>query len=56
MINKDEIKKRRKELGYSQLKVAVLCDVTMQAYINWEHGANKPCPRNEGKLREVLGL
>jgi transcriptional regulator with XRE-family HTH domain len=49
-------KQRRKELGFTQLKVAKACNVSLMTYQLWERGAMNPNEKNFKKLIEVLSL
>ena len=51
-----ELKKLRQEKGYTQIELASKVGVTLNAYIKWEKGANKPTAENMNKLKEVLGI
>ena len=55
MMGPQEMKKRRKELGLTQIEVAIAVGVSVPAYRLWEAGGTKPNPENEVRLLEVLG-
>ena len=48
------IKERRKELGLTQMDLAILCGVSLVTIQLWERGAAKPKSENLEKLTEVL--
>lgn len=50
----DKLKKARKELGWSQVKVARMLGVTLNAYGLWERGANMPNEENMQKINSML--
>lgn len=50
-----DMKKRRQELGLTQIEVAIAVGVSVPAYRLWEAGGTRPTPDNEVKLKEVLG-
>ena len=51
-----EIKKKRQELGITQMQLAVDVGVSMLTIQLWEKGVSEPKPENMVKLREILGL
>ena len=48
------IKKLRTELGYTQITLAVACEVSLSSVRMWEAGVTKPTKENMIKLKEVL--
>lgn len=50
-----DMKKRRQELGLTQIEVAIAVGVSVPAYRLWEAGGTRPTPDNEARLKEVLG-
>ena len=56
MITPYTIRTRRRELGLTQIEVAVAVGVSVGGYRLWEAGGMKPTPENEDKLRQVLKL
>ena len=48
------IRKLRTELGYTQIKVAKECGVSLSSFRMWEAGVTKPNEDNMKKLKEVL--
>ncbi len=55
-MNGNEIRERRKELGMTQVQVAVKVGVSLTAYQLWEHGVLHPNDQNAKKLKEVLQI
>jgi transcriptional regulator with XRE-family HTH domain len=53
MIMKDEIKKLRLELGFTQLELAFKLDVTPYAISLWERGKNTPGIKSIRMLKEL---
>lgn len=52
----EDLKKRRKELGLTQVEVARSCGVSINTYNRWEYRVAQPNEENEKKLKEVLKL
>lgn len=51
-----DLKKIRKEKGFTQSDVAKQVGVSLTSYQLWERGVSKPNPDNFFKLVEVLGI
>lgn len=51
-----DLSKLRKDKEMTQLDVAKLCGVTLNAYANWERGANKPSDDNLKKLKKIFKI
>ncbi len=50
------LKKIRIDRGMTQFEVARKVGVSLNAYLRWEAGVNKPNAENEKKLKEVLKI
>jgi transcriptional regulator with XRE-family HTH domain len=50
------IREKRLELKLTQTDVALVCGVSLAAYILWEKGVSKPKYQNQQKLIECLNL
>jgi len=48
------IKKRRNELGITQARLGIECNVSLNTIRNWEQGVTKPSEKNMKRLKEVL--
>ena len=51
-----ELKKLRKEKGFTQGDMAIKCEVSLTSYQLWERGVTKPNEENMVKLKKVLNL
>jgi DNA-binding transcriptional regulator YiaG len=51
-----DIKKRRKELGMTQIELAKKLKVSLSSVRLWEVGVTTPTEENMAKLIEVLGV
>jgi len=51
-----DLKKRRKELGLTQVAAAKKIEVSLSTYIWWEKGVMHPNPENYKKLQKVFQL
>ena len=54
-MSKLNIKKRRKELGLSQMELAARVGVSLTTVRTWEYGTSQPNEENRKKLEKVLG-
>lgn len=54
MIELDKLKELRLEKGLTQMKIAKMCGVSLNAYIRWENGCTKPIDEHQKKLEEIL--
>lgn len=50
------IKKRRKELGLTQMDLAIACGVTLKTIYTWESGLGTIRTENRVKLYKALGV
>lgn len=50
----NDLRKRRKALGLSQMELARLVGVSLLTVQLWERGVSEPKPENRGKLEQVL--
>lgn len=48
------IKKRRTELGITQARLGIECNVSLNTIRNWEQGVTQPNEDNMKKLKEAL--
>ena len=53
-MSKLNIKKRRKELGLSQMELAARVGVSLTTVRTWEYGTSQPNEENREKLEKVL--
>lgn len=53
---KNKIKSRRKELGMTQIEIALAVGVSLTSYQLWERGVMYPKEKNEKKLLKVLKI
>lgn len=51
-----DIKKRRKELGMTQIELAKKLRVSLSSVRLWEVGVTTPTDENMSKLKELLGV
>lgn len=51
-----DIKKRRKELGMTQIELAKKLRVSLSSVRLWEVGVTTPTEENMSKLKELLGV
>lgn len=49
-----KLKEARQKKGLTQVQLAKLVGVSINAYVRWEQGVNKPNEENFEKLIEVL--
>jgi len=54
-MNPEQIRTRRRQLGLTQIEVAIACSVSVPTYRLWEAGGTKPNTDNLIKLKDVLG-
>ena len=52
----EEVKSRRKALGFTQVQLAVLVGVSLFSIRLWESGGGCPNPENLIKLKKALGV
>lgn len=50
----EDLRKRRKALGLSQMELARLVGVSLPTIQIWERGVSEPKPENREKLEQVL--
>lgn len=50
----NDLRKRRKALGLSQMELARLVGVSLLTIQTWERGVSEPKPENREKLERVL--
>ncbi|MGI5927696.1 MAG: helix-turn-helix transcriptional regulator [Thermacetogeniaceae bacterium] len=50
----EDLRKRRKALGLSQMELARLVGVSLLTVQTWERGVSEPKPENREKLEQVL--
>ena len=50
----EEVKARRKALGFTQVQLAVAVGVSLFSIRLWENGGGSPNPENLAKLKAVL--
>jgi transcriptional regulator with XRE-family HTH domain len=50
----EDLRKRRKALGLSQMELARLVGVSLLTIQTWERGVSEPKPENREKLEQVL--
>ena len=53
-MERNDLRKRRKALGLSQMELAKLVGVSLLTTQIWERGVSKPKPENKEKLEQVL--
>ena len=53
-MERNDLRKRRKELGLSQMELASLVGVSLLTVQIWERGVSEPKPENREKLEQVL--
>jgi transcriptional regulator with XRE-family HTH domain len=53
-MERNDLRKRRKALGLSQMELAKLVGVSLLTVQIWERGVSKPKPENKEKLEQVL--
>ena len=53
-MERNDLRKRRKELGLSQMELARLVGVSLLTIQTWERGVGEPKPENREKLEQVL--
>ena len=53
-MERNDLRKRRKELGLSQMELARLVGVSLLTIQTWERGVSEPKPENREKLEQVL--
>ena len=54
VMERNDLRKRRKELGLSQMELARLVGVSLLTIQTWERGVSEPKPENREKLEQVL--
>ena len=54
VMKRNDLRKRRKALGLSQMKLARLVGVSLLTIQTWERGVSEPKPENREKLERVL--
>ena len=54
VMERNDLRKRRKALGLSQMELARLVGVSLLTIQTWERGVGKPKPENREKLEQVL--
>ena len=53
-MERNDLRKRRKALGLSQMELARLVGVSLLTVQIWERGVSEPKPENREKLEQVL--
>jgi len=53
-MERNDLRKRRKALGLSQMELARLVGVSLLTIQTWERGVSEPKPENREKLERVL--
>ena len=53
-MERNDLRKRRKALGLSQMELAKLVGVSLLTVQIWERGVSEPKPENKEKLEQVL--
>ena len=53
-MERNDLRKRRKALGLSQMELARLVGVSLLTIQTWERGVSEPKPENKEKLEQVL--
>lgn len=53
-MERNDLRKRRKALGLSQMELARLVGVSLLTIQTWERGVSQPNPENREKLEQVL--
>jgi len=53
-MERNDLRKRRKALGLSQMELAKLVGVSLLTVQIWEQGVSEPKPENKEKLEQVL--
>jgi len=53
-MERNDLRKRRKALGLSQMELARLVGVSLLTIQTWERGVSEPKPENREKLEQVL--
>lgn len=54
IMERNDLRKRRKALGLSQMELARLVGVSLPTIQIWERGVSEPKPENKEKLEQVL--
>jgi predicted transcriptional regulator len=54
VMERNDLRKRRKALGLSQMELARLVGVSLPTIQTWERGVSEPKPENKEKLEQVL--
>lgn len=54
IMERNDLRERRKALGLSQMELARLVGVSLPTIQIWERGVSKPKPENREKLERVL--
>ncbi len=54
VMKRNDLRKRRKALGLSQMELARLVGVSLLTIQTWERGVGEPKPENKEKLEQVL--
>ena len=54
IMERNDLRERRKALGLSQMKLASLVGVSLLTVQLWERGVSEPRPENREKLEQVL--
>ena len=54
VMERNDLRKRRKALGLSQMELARLVGVSLLTIQTWERGVSEPKPENREKLEQVL--
>lgn len=53
-MERNDLRKRRKALGLSQMELARLVGVSLLTIQTWERSVSEPKPENREKLEQVL--
>ena len=53
-MERNDLRRRRKALGLSQMELAKLVGVSLLTIQIWERGVSEPKPENKEKLEQVL--
>lgn len=54
VMERNDLRKRRKALGLSQMGLARLVGVSLLTIQTWERGVSEPKPENKEKLEQVF--
>jgi predicted transcriptional regulator len=54
VMERNDLRKRRKALGLSQMELARLVGVSLLTIQTWERGVSEPKPENKEKLEQVF--